>query len=46
MDPSLRDPTINPNIINNRHLRLILLEIYLDSGGATVLPLQPGRIVQ
>lgn len=43
LDPNLRLASFNPNIVNNPHLQILNLELYLERGGALVLPLQPGH---
>jgi Flp pilus assembly protein TadD len=43
LDPDLRLPSENPNIVNNRHLMVLLLRLYQRGGGSTVLSLQPGE---
>ena len=40
LDRSLKDPKVNPNIVNNRHMQVLKLRLYQDQGGSLSLPLQ------
>jgi len=42
LDPTLKIPSVNPNIVNNRHVQVLQLRLYRDAGGALTLPLRPG----
>jgi tetratricopeptide (TPR) repeat protein len=42
LEPDLKVPSVNPNIVNNRHTQVLRLRLYRDAGGALSLPLQPG----
>lgn len=39
LDPKLRLVSENPNLVNNRHLEVVRLRLYLSEGGSIVLPL-------
>ena len=39
-DPTLLDPAINPQVVNNQHLTSIRLMSYLESAGSGALPLE------
>ena len=40
LDPTLLDVRVNPQVVSNRHLAVILVKSYLDKGGSVVLPVQ------
>jgi tetratricopeptide (TPR) repeat protein len=39
-DPTLLDPAVNPQVVNNQHLTSIRLMSYLESAGSGALPLE------
>ena len=43
LDPTLKNPSVNPNIVNNDHVQILRLRLYRDAGGALALPLRPGE---